>query len=67
MFGTKEYGPTQQEIEARAYEIYLQRGKQDGRDLDDWLVAEEELQKEHREPSSMTARPNSQFARQRFS
>ena len=28
----------------RAYELYLARGAQDGRDLDDWLAAERELQ-----------------------
>ena len=27
----------------RAYELYLGRGGQDGRDLDDWLTAEQEL------------------------
>ena len=31
------------EIERRAYEIYLERGEQPGRDLDDWLQAECEL------------------------
>ena len=28
----------------RAYELYLARGGEDGRDLDDWLTAERELQ-----------------------
>ena len=27
----------------RAYELYLARGRQDGRDLEDWLTAEREL------------------------
>jgi DUF2934 family protein len=27
----------------RAYELYLARGGQDGRDMDDWLTAEQEL------------------------
>ena len=27
----------------RAYELYLARGGQDGRDVDDWLTAEQEL------------------------
>ncbi len=31
-------------IRRRAYEIYLERGGQPGRDLDDWLQAEGELQ-----------------------
>ncbi len=30
-------------IRVRAYELYEQRGKEDGHDLDDWLRAEEEL------------------------
>ena len=34
---------SEREIERRAYEIYLERGEQPGRDLDDWLQAEHEL------------------------
>ena len=34
---------TRQQIEMRAYEIYLQRGRSDGSDLQDWLTAEREL------------------------
>lgn len=30
-------------IEQRAYELYEQRGRQDGYDLEDWLKAEHEL------------------------
>ena len=33
-----------EEIRRRAYEIYLERGEQPGRDLDDWLQAECELE-----------------------
>jgi hypothetical protein len=32
-----------EEIRRRAYEIYLERGEQSGRELDDWLQAEHEL------------------------
>jgi Protein of unknown function (DUF2934) len=32
------------EIAHRAYEFYLARGSEHGRDLDDWLRAERELQ-----------------------
>ena len=32
-----------QKIRIRAYEIYLERGEQPGRDLDDWIQAEREL------------------------
>jgi hypothetical protein len=32
-----------EEIRRRAYRIYLERGGQPGRELDDWLQAEREL------------------------
>lgn len=35
--------PTRDQIEVRAYEIYLQRGGSDGNDVQDWLQAESEL------------------------
>ena len=31
------------EIARRAYQIFLDRGSKNGRDIDDWLVAENEL------------------------
>jgi len=34
-----------EEIRRRAYEIYLERGQQPGRELDDWLQAERELER----------------------
>ena len=37
-------GARTEEIRRRAYEIYLERGEQPGRDLDDWLQAECELE-----------------------
>ena len=33
----------EQEIRRRAYEIYLERNEEPGRDLEDWLQAEREL------------------------
>ena len=33
-----------EEIRRRAYEVYLERGDQAGRELDDWLQAERELE-----------------------
>jgi hypothetical protein len=33
------------EIRLRAYEIYLQRGGEPGREIDDWLQAERELER----------------------
>jgi hypothetical protein len=38
-----DYEPTFEQIQMRAYEIYIQRGGQDGLDLEDWLQAEKEL------------------------
>ena len=35
--------PSEEQIRARAFEIYLERGRQPGHDLDDWLQAEFEL------------------------
>ena len=39
--------PTREQIEARAHELYLQRDRKDGQDLEDWLVAEKELKLQH--------------------
>jgi hypothetical protein len=35
--------PIKQQIRQRAYELYEQRGRTDGHDLDDWLQAEREI------------------------
>ncbi|HET7151416.1 MAG TPA: DUF2934 domain-containing protein [Candidatus Acidoferrum sp.] len=35
--------PLQEEIRIRAYEIYSARGRADGKELNDWLMAEKEL------------------------
>ena len=40
-----------EEIEKRAYEIYLRRGGADGHDLDDWFAAEQELAQEGSYPA----------------
>jgi hypothetical protein len=37
------YEPTLEEIRARAYDAYIQRGRIDGFDLADWFRAEKEL------------------------
>jgi hypothetical protein len=39
---TAEAHPTSEEIELRAYQIYVERGCVDGHDVDDWLQAERE-------------------------
>ena len=38
-----ERHPTHEEIELRAYQIYVERGGAQGNDLEDWLQAEFEL------------------------
>ena len=53
MLGMRDIDPTamHEEIEKRAYEIYLRRGGADGRDLDDWFAAEQELAQERSQDS----------------
>jgi cytochrome c556 len=34
---------TQEQIEKRAYELYIERGGEDGHDLENWLDAERQL------------------------
>jgi hypothetical protein len=36
--------PTREQIEKRAYELFLTRGCEHGRDVEDWLAAEQELE-----------------------
>jgi DUF2934 family protein len=36
--------PIEQQIQQRAYELYEQRGRADGHDLEDWLQAEYEIE-----------------------
>jgi Protein of unknown function (DUF2934) len=35
--------PTHQEVAARAYRLFLERGRVEGHEIDDWLQAEYEL------------------------
>ncbi|HEY6466888.1 MAG TPA: DUF2934 domain-containing protein [Candidatus Acidoferrales bacterium] len=41
--------PSNEQIEARAYEIYNERGREDGHDVEDWIAAEKELTQRQRE------------------
>lgn len=41
------------EIRMRAYELYLQRGKEDGYDVEDWLRAEIEMAGQRASPRAM--------------
>jgi hypothetical protein len=38
-----EHEPRHDDVERRAYELYEQRGREDGHDWDDWLEAEREI------------------------
>jgi hypothetical protein len=38
--------PTQEQMQKRAYELFVARGGEPGRELDDWLLAEHELKPE---------------------
>jgi hypothetical protein len=53
--------PTLEEIEVRAYEIYLKRGDADGVALEDWLAAERELLASHQtqlsDPTFLLVKP----------
>lgn len=37
-------GDVNERIRMRAYELFEQRGREQGHDMDDWLLAEEEIQ-----------------------
>jgi hypothetical protein len=40
---TDSNNPTHEQITRRAYEIFIERGQPEGRDLDHWLEAERQL------------------------
>ena len=44
MFGRRE--PSGEEIARRAHELYLQRGSEHGKDIEDWVRAGKELSDE---------------------
>lgn len=46
IFSTQQWpqsGPDREDVERRAYEIYLARGGREGDAVEDWLKAEQEL------------------------
>jgi hypothetical protein len=51
MFVVRE--PSREEIACRAYELYLRRGSEPGKDVEDWVRAEKELRDE---PAAGTAK-----------
>jgi DUF2934 family protein len=44
MFRRRE--PSREEIASRAHQLFLQRGSEHGRDVEDWVRAEKELSHE---------------------
>ena len=50
---TNEEQLTHEQIEKRAYEIYLQHNGEEGHALEDWLIAEEELTRERAKRESI--------------
>lgn len=52
---TKDKQMTHQEISQRAYEIFMERGCPEGRDLEHWLEAEAQLRARTASPSIPTA------------
>jgi hypothetical protein len=53
---TERKVPTTQEIEQRAHEIYMERGGEDGRCMEDWLAAEKELTQSSEQSVPATSR-----------
>ena len=62
MTNSKDEFPRHEQIEQRAYEIYLERGGEDGQALEDWLIAEEELLKRQRAAVADFAPPKKRSA-----
>ena len=50
--------PTREAIAIRAYELFLERGGEDGADVDDWLRAERELLDAESEAERLTIELN---------
>jgi hypothetical protein len=48
-----EVQPKVEEIELRAYQIYIERGGADGHDVDDWLRAKRELSEKYQRTEPM--------------
>jgi len=51
---TAKSRPTPEQIQLRAYEIYLERGGAPGNPLEDWVQAERELLQKSRKPARAT-------------
>jgi hypothetical protein len=58
---TKKH-PTPEQIQLRAYEIYLERGGAPGNSLEDWVRAERELMESKETKARKSARTSKQQA-----
>jgi Protein of unknown function (DUF2934) len=47
---TESTGDLQEQIRLRAYQLYNQRGREDGHDVSDWLQAESEVTQQQAQP-----------------
>jgi hypothetical protein len=45
-----EAKPLEDQIRQRAYELYEERGREDGHDVEDWLRAEKEIMEQKARP-----------------
>lgn len=59
---TQPRPPTQEQIAALAHAIWVDRGRPEGRDLDNWLEAERQLRGEVRAPAAADDIPASNEA-----
>ncbi len=49
---TESTSDIQEQIRRRAHELYEQRGREDGHELDDWLQAESEVTQQKEKPAA---------------
>jgi Protein of unknown function (DUF2934) len=57
--GFAMFEPSGEEIARRAHELYVQRGGEHGKDVEDWVTAEKELSNEPvAEPAKTKVRPS---------
>jgi|SRR5215469_5143520 len=60
----KQEVPSREQIAHRAYEIYVNRGRGHGKDLEDWLAAESELRNQNA-PRTLTSSSSSNSSNER--
>jgi hypothetical protein len=48
--------PSREDIERRAFQIYMAPGRQPGNEIEDWLAAEKELRQSSRRDDFRTSR-----------